>query len=314
MEEGEVRLTLNVLDLPGFGDQIDNSRCWHPLADHIEEQFQKFLQAETRISRLGEAQEDSRVHALLYFISPTGHGLRPLDIEVMLGLHTRVNIIPVIAKADTFTTAERKFFKDKVREQLYLNGIEVFKFLGSDAREDEDIEPPFAVVGSNVSISKEDGKVVRGREYPWGVVDIENKDHCDFTTVQNLLWGQNTQDLLDSTDQVHYENYRRRKLLGDEDFKKVEAGGKLDNRVSLLVREEERVEHDKKLTRVEGEMSEVFKRKVEQKEEKLRQTELSLGRKIEREFAEITAAKEELNARREEFLREKKVLAHLGFY
>jgi len=67
------------------------------------------------------------------------------------------------------------------------------------------------------------------------------------------------------------------------------------------------VEHDKKLTRVEGEMSEVFKRKVEQKEEKLRQTELSLGRKIEREFAEITAAKEELNARREEFLREKKI-------
>ena len=68
---------------------------------------------------------------------------------------------------------------------------------------------------------------------------------------------------------------------------------------------------------------------VEQKEEKLRQTELSLGRKIEREFAEvialcfkcsnffayqITAAKEELNARREEFMREKKVLAHLGFY
>ena len=36
----------------------------------------------------------------------------------------------------------------------------------------------------------------------------------------------------------------------------------MDNRVSLLVREEERVEHDKKLTRVEGEMSEVFKRKV----------------------------------------------------
>ena len=29
---------------------------------------------------------------------------------------------------------------------------------------------------------------------------------------------------------------------------------------------------------------------------------------------QITAAKEELNARREEFLREKKVLAHLGFY
>ena len=27
MEEGEVKLNLNVLDLPGFGDEIDNSRC-----------------------------------------------------------------------------------------------------------------------------------------------------------------------------------------------------------------------------------------------------------------------------------------------
>ena len=26
MEEGEVKLNLNVLDLPGFGDEIDNSR------------------------------------------------------------------------------------------------------------------------------------------------------------------------------------------------------------------------------------------------------------------------------------------------
>ena len=42
-------------------------------------------------------------------------------------------------------------------------------------REEEDIEPPFAVVGSNITIQKEEGKSVRGREYPWGVVDIENK-------------------------------------------------------------------------------------------------------------------------------------------
>ena len=98
-----------------------------------------------------------------------------------------------------------------------MQGEHLFYAYACESREDEDIEPPFAVVGSNVSISKEDGKVVRGREYPWGVVDIENKvralnfhlvlhfqDHCDFTTVQNLLWGQNTQDLLESTDQVNY--------------------------------------------------------------------------------------------------------------
>ena len=31
------------------------------------------------------------------------------------------------------------------------------------------------MVGSNVTIERETGKSVRGREYPWGVVDIENK-------------------------------------------------------------------------------------------------------------------------------------------
>jgi len=163
------------------------------------------------------------------------------------------------------------------------------------------------VVGSNITIEKEEGKSVRGREYPWGVVDIENKDHCDFTTVQNLLWGQNTQDLIESTHQVHYENFRCRKLLGDEDFKKAQCGSKDISRVSLMVREEEKVEHERKLVRVEAEMSEVFDRKVEQKVERLRQTEASLEKRIEREQAEVKAAWEELEARREEFLKEKKI-------
>jgi len=70
------------------------------------------------VDRQGLNMEDTRVHALIYFISPTGHGLRPLDIEVMLKLHNKVNIIPVIAKADALTITERREFKDKVRQQL----------------------------------------------------------------------------------------------------------------------------------------------------------------------------------------------------
>ena len=84
---------------------------------------------------------------------------------------------------------------------------------------------------------------------------------------------------------------------------------------------------------------------MEQKVERLRQTEASLEKRIEREQAEVgntilflifniyystrfaklfsynfktliqvAAAWEELEGRREEFLKEKKVLAHLGFY
>ena len=55
-----------------------------------------------------------RVHALLYFLSPVGHGLKPLDLELMQRLGDSVNIIPVISKADTFTRAEMDTFKQNV--------------------------------------------------------------------------------------------------------------------------------------------------------------------------------------------------------
>ena len=34
---------------------------------------------------------------------------------------------------------------------------------------------PFGVVGSNTVVTDEEGNKRRGREYPWGVVNIEDK-------------------------------------------------------------------------------------------------------------------------------------------
>ena len=34
---------------------------------------------------------------------------------------------------------------------------------------------PFAVVGSNTVMKDEEGNTVRGREYPWGTVNIEDQ-------------------------------------------------------------------------------------------------------------------------------------------
>jgi septin 7 len=41
--------------------------------------------------------------------------LRPIDIEFMRKLHHKVNLIPVIAKADTLTDDEITAFKQRVR-------------------------------------------------------------------------------------------------------------------------------------------------------------------------------------------------------
>jgi septin family protein len=45
---------------------------------------------------------------------------------------------------------------------------------------------PFAVVASD-EIHPVNGKKVRGRQYRWGVVEVENPKHCDFVHLRELL-------------------------------------------------------------------------------------------------------------------------------
>lgn len=45
---------------------------------------------------------------------------------------------------------------------------------------------PFAIVGSNTVVDA-NNKKVRGRSYPWGVAEVDNIEHCDFSTLRNML-------------------------------------------------------------------------------------------------------------------------------
>ena len=47
-------------------------------------------------------------------VTKLSRSLKPLDIEFMRRLHTKVNLIPVIAKADTLTDDEVAEFKARV--------------------------------------------------------------------------------------------------------------------------------------------------------------------------------------------------------
>lgn len=112
IEENGVRLRLTVVDTPGFGDFVNNDDSWKPIVENIEQRFDAYLDAENKVNRMNIV--DNRVHACVYFIQPTGHSLKPLDVEVMRRLHTRVNLIPVIAKSDTLTDDEIASFKQRV--------------------------------------------------------------------------------------------------------------------------------------------------------------------------------------------------------
>ena len=129
IEENGVRLRLTVVDTPGFGDFVNNDESWRPIVDNIEQRFDAYLDAENKVNRMNIV--DNRVHACVYFIQPTGHALKPLDIEVMRRLHTKVNLIPVIAKADTMTDEEIMAFKARVRQlfQIHRNHANVVRSL-----------------------------------------------------------------------------------------------------------------------------------------------------------------------------------------
>jgi septin 7 len=46
---------------------------------------------------------------------------------------------------------------------------------------------PFAIVGSNTAVKTRDGRIVRAREYPWGVIEVDNEEHCDFVKLRQML-------------------------------------------------------------------------------------------------------------------------------
>ena len=49
------------------------------------------------------------------------YSLKPIDIEFMRQLHTKVNLIPIIAKADTLTDEEVAEFKARVRTFAFIS-------------------------------------------------------------------------------------------------------------------------------------------------------------------------------------------------
>ncbi|XP_055708613.1 septin-7 isoform X22 [Phlebotomus papatasi] len=307
LKENGVNLTLTVVDTPGFGDAVDNSNCWVPVIDFVESKYEEYLTAESRVHR--KAMSDSRVHCCLYFIAPSGHGLKPLDVEFMQRLCDKVNIIPVIAKADTMTPEEVQLFKKQILNEIAQHKIKIYDF--PEPLEDEEeakvlkqlrSRVPFAVVGANVVIEV-DGRKVRGRRYPWGVAEVENLEHCDFIALRNMVIRTHLHDLKDVTNNVHYENYRCRKLAGLGNDGK---SGRLSNKNPLAQMEEEKREHELKMKKMEAEMEQVFEMKVKEKKQKLKDSEIELTRRHEERKKTLEIQIRELEDRRRAFEQEKK--------
>jgi cell division control protein 12 len=67
---------------------------------------------------------------------------------------------------------------------------------------------PFSVIGSERDVSTPDGRTVKGRQYGWGVAEVENEEHCDFKKLRAILIRTHMLDLIHTTEENHYEVYR----------------------------------------------------------------------------------------------------------
>lgn len=218
LQEDRVRLNVNVIDTPGFGDFINNDRAWEPIVKYIKEQHSQYLRKELTTNR-ERSIPDSRVHAVLYFIQPNGKGLTALDIEALRKLSEIANIIPVIAKADTLTLTERNNFREILQKEFEGNNLNIYPYDSSDLSEEElelnkSIRSiiPFAVVGSETEFEL-NGKMCRGRKSRWGAIDIEDINQCEFVYLREFLIRTHLQDLIETTSFLHYESFRARQLI-----------------------------------------------------------------------------------------------------
>ncbi|XP_058134310.1 septin-10 isoform X2 [Dasypus novemcinctus] len=282
LQESNVRLKLTIVNTVGFGDQINKEESYQPIVDYIDAQFEAYLQEELKIKRSLFNYHDSRIHVCLYFISPTGHSLKTLDLLTMKSLDSKVNIIPVIAKADAISKTELHKFKIKLMSELVSNGVQIYQF----PTDDETIAKinasmnghlPFAVVGSMEEV-KVGNKMVKARQYPWGVVQVENENHCDFVKLREMLICTNMEDLREQTHTRHYELYRRCKLeeMGFKDT------GPENKPVSLQeTYEAKRHEIYGERQRKEEEMKQMFVQRVKEKEAILKEAERELQAKFE---------------------------------
>ncbi|KAM8848475.1 septin-8-A-like isoform 1-T1 [Synchiropus picturatus] len=282
LKESNVNLKLTVVQTQGFGDQINREASFKPILDYVDAQFEVYLEEELKIRRSLSNFHDTRIHICLYFIAPNGHSLKSLDLVTMKKLDSKVNLIPVIAKADTVSRSELDKLKIKIMSELVSNGVQLYQFPTEDEAVAEinsamNTHLPFAVVGS-VDDVKVGNKMVKARLYPWGSVQVENENHCDFVKLREMLLRVNMEDLRDQTHARHYELYRRCKLE-EMGFKDVDPESKSFSLQETY--EAKRKEFILELKRKEEEMRQMFVNKVKETEAELKEKEKELHERFE---------------------------------
>ncbi|NXG71671.1 SEPT8 protein, partial [Baryphthengus martii] len=276
LQESNVHLKLTIVDAVGFGDQINKDErqvSYRPIVEYIDTQFENYLQEELKIRRSLFNYHDTRIHVCLYFITPTGHSLKSLDLVTMKKLDSKVNIIPIIAKADTISKSELHKFKIKIMSELVSNGVQIYQF----PTDDEAVAEINSVMNVSNAAKTRHKLNCRTKMRLKGHF-FENESHCDFVKLREMLIRVNMEDLREQTHTRHYELYRRCKLE-EMGFKDTDPDSQPFSLQETY--ETKRKEFLGELQKKEEEMRQMFVNKVKETEAELKEKERELHEKFE---------------------------------
>ncbi|KAI8972104.1 Septin-type guanine nucleotide-binding (G) domain-containing protein [Pilobolus umbonatus] len=140
VEIDKERMILTLIDTPGFQAEYLVDKQLHDIIKYIEHQFDLTLAEETKVKRNPKAV-DTQVHCCLYFIDPSKPSLNEYDIRILSRLSHRVNVIPVIGKADCLTLAQRNRLKPSIIKDIYTTyKIPIYGMPEEEEDDDEEEE------------------------------------------------------------------------------------------------------------------------------------------------------------------------------
>ncbi|RKP15501.1 Septin-type guanine nucleotide-binding (G) domain-containing protein, partial [Piptocephalis cylindrospora] len=239
VQEGDDRFSLTLVDTPGFVDDGTVEEQCRLLLTYLENQFDARLIEESRVRRSTRAIH-TQMHACLYFLDPAHVGLRPVDILAIRNLSLRVNIIPVLAMADTLTKAKLRRVKRAIRKDIITHSLHLYPFPAlEEDEEDEDGEDgeagvvvdssrvlrallPFSIISMEEEAlahkeaeEEEDDdqeQFSKALDFPWGSVHVLEPLHCDFSALRTSLLLSHRTLLREITIDVLYEKYRTERM------------------------------------------------------------------------------------------------------
>ncbi|ORE08232.1 cell division/GTP binding protein [Rhizopus microsporus var. microsporus] len=139
IEQDGKRIALTFIDTPGLTSSPTVADQLKYITKYVDHQFARTLAEESKVRRDAKAL-DTHIHACLYFMGASCiQGLTDVDRFILKVLSARTNVIPVIGKADTLTTAQTEKLKKTIKKDIFdTHRIPVYGYIEEENDGDDD--------------------------------------------------------------------------------------------------------------------------------------------------------------------------------